>query len=188
MAEHIIRSPFSSFASIFFRKISASTRRRRICNERGHNVTVLTGMPNYPSGVFVDGYGGWKVRRETWNDATVIRVPIIARGLPFTAALAINYLSFAISASILATVCSETPSRRHPGVPALAGNDGATGNRHEADHRSTVSFYGCRIFGPRASQRRAPSRSRLIMGSVTLAREGSSIAIPPISPCSRVSS
>jgi hypothetical protein len=33
---------------------------------RGHKVTVLTGMPNYPLGVFVDGYGGWKVR-ESWN-------------------------------------------------------------------------------------------------------------------------
>jgi colanic acid biosynthesis glycosyl transferase WcaI len=70
--------------------------------ERGHNVTVLTGMPNYPLGVFVDGYGGWKVRFETWNGATVIRVPIIARGQNSRLRLALNYLSYAINASILA--------------------------------------------------------------------------------------
>ena len=27
--------------------------------ERGHSVTVLTAMPNYPRGVIYEGYGGW---------------------------------------------------------------------------------------------------------------------------------
>jgi colanic acid biosynthesis glycosyl transferase WcaI len=70
--------------------------------ERGHSVTVLTGMPNYPSGVFVDGYGGWKVQRETWKNASVIRIPIFARGQNSRLRLALNYLSFAVNASILA--------------------------------------------------------------------------------------
>jgi colanic acid biosynthesis glycosyl transferase WcaI len=70
--------------------------------KRGHNVTVLTGMPNYPSGIFADGYGGWKVRRETWNDVTVIRIPVIARGSNSWPRLVLNYLSYAIGASILA--------------------------------------------------------------------------------------
>ena len=70
--------------------------------ERGHSVTVLTGMPNYPSGVFADGYGGWKVQRETWKNASVIRIPIFARGQNSRFRLAMNYLSFAINASILA--------------------------------------------------------------------------------------
>ena len=70
--------------------------------ERGHSVTVLTGMPNYPSGVFVDGYGGWKVHRETWKNASVIRIPIFARGQNSRLRLALNYLSFAVNASILA--------------------------------------------------------------------------------------
>ena len=76
--------------------------------QRGHSVTVLTGMPNYPSGVFVDGYGGWKVRRETWNGAIVIRVPIIARGRSSRLKLALNYLSYAINASILAPFLVKT--------------------------------------------------------------------------------
>jgi colanic acid biosynthesis glycosyl transferase WcaI len=70
--------------------------------ERGHRVTVLTGMPNYPSGIFADGYGGWKVHRETWKNASVIRIPIFARGQNSRLRLALNYLSFAINASILA--------------------------------------------------------------------------------------
>ena len=70
--------------------------------ERGHNVTVLTGMPNYPSGVFADGYGGWKVQRETWKGASVIRIPILARGQNSRLRLALNYLSYAVNASILA--------------------------------------------------------------------------------------
>jgi colanic acid biosynthesis glycosyl transferase WcaI len=70
--------------------------------ERGHNVTVLTGMPNYPSGVFADGYGGWKVHRETWKGASVIRVPILARGQNSRLRLTLNYLSYAVNASILA--------------------------------------------------------------------------------------
>ena len=76
--------------------------------QRGHSVTVLTGMPNYPSGVFVEGYGGWKVRRETWNGAMVIRVPIIARGRSSRLKLALNYLSYAINASILAPFLVKT--------------------------------------------------------------------------------
>lgn len=70
--------------------------------ERGHHLTVLTGMPNYPSGVFADGYGGWKVRREIWKNVNVIRIPIFARGRNSRFRLALNYLSYAVNASILA--------------------------------------------------------------------------------------
>ena len=33
--------------------------------KRGHQVTVLTGLPNYPGGKFYKGYGVFKKRRET---------------------------------------------------------------------------------------------------------------------------
>jgi glycosyltransferase involved in cell wall biosynthesis len=65
-------------------------------------VTVLTGLPNYPSGRWFRGYrlssGPW---RETLFGATVIRVPMIARGSSAGWRLALNYLSFALSASTL---------------------------------------------------------------------------------------
>lgn len=63
--------------------------------QRGHQVTVLTGLPNYPVGKFYPGYGflkgPWK---EKYNGSVdIIRVPLVARGSHFFR-LAINYVSF----------------------------------------------------------------------------------------------
>jgi colanic acid biosynthesis glycosyl transferase WcaI len=68
--------------------------------ERGHSVTVLTGLPNYPSGKLFPGYKLFKWPRETYKGATVIRSPLIPRGNSRGLRLAINYLSFALFASI----------------------------------------------------------------------------------------
>ncbi|WP_022772792.1 glycosyltransferase family 4 protein [Butyrivibrio sp. AE2015] len=70
-----------------------------ICSEwvkRGYDVTVLTGIPNYPQGRFYDGYGWFKKRKEIWNGVKVIRIPLIARGKT-PIGLALNYFSFPIS-------------------------------------------------------------------------------------------
>jgi colanic acid biosynthesis glycosyl transferase WcaI len=66
--------------------------------ERGHEVTVLTGQPNYPQGKFVSGYGWFGPRREQIFKADAIRVPLIARGNGGTLRLVLNYLSFAFFA------------------------------------------------------------------------------------------
>ena len=64
--------------------------------KRGYKVTVLTGIPNYPQGKYFDGYGLFKKRKDTYNGASIIRIPLIARGhSSFT--LMMNYLSFVIS-------------------------------------------------------------------------------------------
>jgi glycosyltransferase involved in cell wall biosynthesis len=67
-----------------------------------HTVTVLTGMPNYPSGRIEQGYGGFRIRRESVRGVSVIRVPVIPRGRATFFWLALNYLSFAVTASFLA--------------------------------------------------------------------------------------
>lgn len=67
-----------------------------ICQEwikRGHKVTVLTGIPNYPEGKFYNGYGWFKKRKETWNGIDIIRIPIISRGHS-SVRLILNYYSF----------------------------------------------------------------------------------------------
>ena len=66
----------------------------------GHDVTVLTGQPNYPSGRFFSGYSPFGPLRERHNGTDVIRVPMVSRrrGRPWE--LALNYLSFAFSATI----------------------------------------------------------------------------------------
>ena len=48
--------------------------------ERGHQVTVLTGKPNYPFGTIFKGYKQWGIQRERLFGADVIRVPVIPRG------------------------------------------------------------------------------------------------------------
>ena len=67
-----------------------------ICQEwikRGHKVTVLTGIPNYPEGKFYKGYGWCKKRKENWNGIDIIRIPIISRGHS-SIRLVLNYYSF----------------------------------------------------------------------------------------------
>lgn len=70
-----------------------------ICKEwvkRGHEVTVVTGIPNYPKGKFYKGYGWFQGRREEYEGIHIIRLPIIPRGKnPLM--LMLNYLSFVIS-------------------------------------------------------------------------------------------
>ena len=70
-----------------------------MCQEwvkRGHKVTVVTGIPNYPQGEFYKGYGWFKNRCETWNGVEIIRLPLVARGHG-SVRLALNYLSFVVS-------------------------------------------------------------------------------------------
>ena len=70
-----------------------------MCREwvkRGHKVTVVTGIPNYPQGVFYKGYGWFKKRKETWNGVDIIRIPLTARGHG-SVQLALNYFSFVVS-------------------------------------------------------------------------------------------
>jgi glycosyltransferase involved in cell wall biosynthesis len=70
-----------------------------ICTEwvkRGYDVTVLTGIPNYPQGKFYEGYGLFKKREEVWNGVKIIRIPLIPRGhTPI--GMVLNYFSFPIS-------------------------------------------------------------------------------------------
>lgn len=73
-------------------------------SERGHDVTVLTGMPNYPSGSYFPGYRGWGPFRETHGKIDVLRVPIVPRRSGRAGWLALNYLSYAGIASLRAAV------------------------------------------------------------------------------------
>ncbi|MEG0979400.1 MAG: glycosyltransferase family 4 protein [Oscillospiraceae bacterium] len=71
-----------------------------ICQEwvkRGYDVTVVTGIPNYPKGKFYDGYGLFKKRKEKYNGINIVRIPLIPRGNNNSVMLALNYLSFVVS-------------------------------------------------------------------------------------------
>lgn len=67
---------------------------------RGHEVTVLTGLPNYPDGKVFDAYRRDPAAYSDYHGVEIIRVPNLPRGLnAFT--LALNYASFALSGLLL---------------------------------------------------------------------------------------
>lgn len=68
---------------------------------RGHEVTVLTGEPNYPAGEVFPEYRNDKSAFASFAGAEVIRVPLRPRHKG-NINLALNYLSFLISASLRA--------------------------------------------------------------------------------------
>lgn len=96
--------------------------------ERGHEVTVLTGIPNYPEGQFASGYGWIKKTREVYKGVRILRVPLLPRGNGSGLWLALNYFSFALSASVLSPIICRgkydlifvfEPSPITVGLPAL---------------------------------------------------------------------
>ncbi|WGU69955.1 hypothetical protein QIU18_10410 [Capnocytophaga canimorsus] len=48
--------------------------------KRGYDVTVLTGLPNYPEGKIYKGYGFFKNRRQEINGVKIIRSLLLPRG------------------------------------------------------------------------------------------------------------
>jgi len=69
--------------------------------ERGYDVQVLTGMPNYPRGQLFDGYSIFRPFKESFECVTVFRVPLIPRGNGDSLRLVLNYLSFIFFACTL---------------------------------------------------------------------------------------
>jgi colanic acid biosynthesis glycosyl transferase WcaI len=67
---------------------------------RGHNVSVLTGKPNYPRGKFMTGYSFFNKRKESYNGIKVFRTPLIPRGKGGGINLVLNYVSFAFFACL----------------------------------------------------------------------------------------
>ena len=75
-----------------------------ICEElaaRGHQVTALVGLPNYPTGIIPEEYRYFQNRRQTRNGVEIIRCFEIGRR-PGKIGLAVNYVSYMTSASIKA--------------------------------------------------------------------------------------
>lgn len=68
--------------------------------ERGHEVMVISGIPNYPKGKFFDGYGLFKKNIEKINGVKIIHVPIFPRGSGKAFGLFLNYFSYAFFGSV----------------------------------------------------------------------------------------
>ena len=64
--------------------------------EEGHDVHVVTGIPNYPKGKFFPGYGLFKKRHEVIKGVRVTRLPLVPRGEDKKIMLMLNFFSFFI--------------------------------------------------------------------------------------------
>lgn len=67
---------------------------------RGHDVSVLTGYPNYPSGEIFKDFRDTPDAFSDFSGARIYRVPLAVRGKG-SLRLMLNYLSFMLSASLL---------------------------------------------------------------------------------------
>lgn len=70
--------------------------------KRGHEVTVLTGLPNYPEGKIYENYGFFKRTNENYLGIHVIRTWLVPRGKGGGIRLFLNYFSWAFFASFRA--------------------------------------------------------------------------------------
>ena len=75
----------------------------------GHQVIVLTGFPNYPSGRVYPGYRQSLWRRETLADVPVVRVPLYPDHGRSGMKRAVNYFSFALASSVLGPLLVSKP-------------------------------------------------------------------------------
>lgn len=68
--------------------------------DKGHEITVLTGKPNYPSGKFFKGYGFFRKFRDEYEGIEIVRAPISPRFSGKFIYLIFNYFSFVVSGFI----------------------------------------------------------------------------------------
>lgn len=95
--------------------------------ERGHEVVVLTGKPNYPFGKLFKGYSFFNKHYEYWNGIKIYRSLLIPRGKGGAIRLFLNYFSFAFCASFRVLTIKGTfdaifvyePSPITVGIPAI---------------------------------------------------------------------
>ena len=96
--------------------------------ERGHEVVILTGLPNYPGGKIFEGYGYFKRLEDEYKGLRVVRSWLFPRGSSSGLRLLINYISFTVLCSIWGlfklrgkfdVIFVHEPSPIFIGIPAL---------------------------------------------------------------------
>lgn len=68
--------------------------------DRGHDVTVITGFPNYPQGRIYNGFRQGLRIRERDGSVEVLRTPLVISHSKNPVGRLVNYLSFALSAMV----------------------------------------------------------------------------------------
>lgn len=76
----------------------------RALQAAGHEVTVVTGFPNYPAGRIYDGYRLRMIQREVIDGVSVVRLPLYPSHDRSSLRRSLNFLSFFLSAFVYLTV------------------------------------------------------------------------------------
>lgn len=88
------------FSQLYFPENATINETARLLASRGHDVTVMTGLPNAPAGKIFDGYGYLEKLREKIDGVDVLRNWLVPRGRGTALRMALNYLSYVFSASL----------------------------------------------------------------------------------------
>lgn len=72
----------------------------RSLKERGHDVTVLTGIPNYPTGIVPEGFRAWRSSLTDLDGIHVRRAPLYPSHDSSAIKRMVNYVSWAVSATL----------------------------------------------------------------------------------------
>lgn len=100
------------------------SRLARMLAANGHTVTVLTGMPNYPTGVIPEAYRRHVIGSETLDGVQVRRVWVYASPSKRTRSRLLNQISFMVMTALYGT-CLPRPDvilvESHPLFVCLAG-------------------------------------------------------------------
>lgn len=97
-------------------------------SEKNHDITIITGIPNYPNGKFFDGYNFFSFGKTQFNQNKLIRFPLIPRFKGKWWQLLLNYFSFAFFSSFSPFFISKEkydiifvyePSPITVGIPAI---------------------------------------------------------------------
>ena len=68
--------------------------------KKGHSLSVLAPIPNYPEGKYYKGFSLFKNRYQNFNGNKILRVPVIPRGSGGRINLFLNYFSYVIFSAI----------------------------------------------------------------------------------------
>jgi len=99
---------------------------------KGHDIFVLTGLPNYPDGKISKNYSFWKNNDEVWNGIKIYRSKLFPRFSGKGIHLFFNYISFVIFSSIKVFFLIEKkpnlifvyePSPITVGIPAIVAKN-----------------------------------------------------------------
>ncbi len=99
------------------------TRLARLFADDGHQVTILTGVPNYPSGIILEDYRKRLFYREQNGPITVLRVRVYASPKKSMGARLLNQISFMVMAALRGTFMHHADAlivESHPLLVCLA--------------------------------------------------------------------